>query len=341
MERDNQGFIYVAGSFTAEWIAIGGVNVSKPGSKADTFVAKLTPNLTAVWIRAVGSDNGDEYLERMYLNSATGESYLTAGCASTGFNYSTWHFAQCAGFLAKIDASGGVSWILGSGNRSYNSNDFIKSCTVHGTAGLFCTSPLSSGSLTFGNFVLSTTTGSTALVTLNETTGTVINATKIGMNLLYHSHYLTHIGNAGPLSTGPLFLYGLGKGNLTFGGASTESAPKLSSATQALAMSVNADYTANWIRYYGNFGADADMEDVKPIAVKSDGSEVLVMAAFYEPWTCGTDAMERLPWWSTQAMAFAIKVGWAEPRMENLLGRSCITEALRILCFETDICIHR
>lgn len=178
----SSGNSYVTGRFHAT-ASFGNNTISSYGGP-DIFVAKYNPLGVCIWARNAGSidtqDNyGDEgdgididtagncYVTGNFKGQATFGATVIGSAMSTDRNI----------FLAKYDASGNLLWVdcpVANGN-----NNYARSVAVDAAGNAYITGFLGGGSNTFGAFTL---TGAGGYVVKYNAAGTVIYATKLGIN---------------------------------------------------------------------------------------------------------------------------------------------------------------
>ncbi|MDZ4745482.1 MAG: T9SS type A sorting domain-containing protein [bacterium] len=112
---DNQGNIYVAGSFI-DSAQIGPWIVLSEGSSSDMFVAKYDKNGASIWAKSFGSADYDENSPYLAVDSL-GNVYMGGGVGGIGKFQSKEHVSQgkADAFVVKLTSAGEVTWLAASG----------------------------------------------------------------------------------------------------------------------------------------------------------------------------------------------------------------------------------
>ncbi len=112
---DNQGNVYVAGSFidsiqVDDWIAFG------LGGTSDMFVAKFNKQGAFQWVKSFVSEEYDENSPYLAVDSL-GNVYVGGGIGGTGKFQSKTHVSagKTDAFIAKLTSQGDVTWLVAGG----------------------------------------------------------------------------------------------------------------------------------------------------------------------------------------------------------------------------------
>lgn len=176
------GNSYVTGRFNAA-ASFGSATVTSYGGP-DIFVAKYNALGVSLWARHAGSTDtqdpyGDEgggididasgncYVTGNFKGQATFGATVIGNALSTNRNI----------FLAKYDTNGNLLWV--DCPVSSGSNNYARSVAVDAAGNSYITGFLGGGTNTFGSFILS---GAGGYVVKYDATGTVVYATKFGVN---------------------------------------------------------------------------------------------------------------------------------------------------------------
>lgn len=112
---DNQGNVYVAGSFidsiqVADWIAYG------LGGTSDMYIAKYDKSGAFQWVKSFASEEYDENSPYLAVDSL-GNVYVGGGVGGTGKFQSKTHVSsgKTDAFIAKLTPLGEITWLVAGG----------------------------------------------------------------------------------------------------------------------------------------------------------------------------------------------------------------------------------
>lgn len=124
---DNQGNVYVAGSFIDSiqvdgWIAYG------LGGTSDMFIAKYNKAGAFQWVKSFVSEEYDENSPYLAVDSL-GNVYVGGGIGGTGKFQSKTHvsFGKADAFIAKLTPLGEITWLVAGGGTDA---DHVRSISV-------------------------------------------------------------------------------------------------------------------------------------------------------------------------------------------------------------------
>lgn len=146
---DEQGNIYVAGSFTSSIINFGSFTLTSPGY---IFVTKYDAAGNVIWAKNMGGMGGDFSNSIAVNNNGV---YLTGSFASSGFTFGPSTLTNMGGddiFIAKYDLSGNPIWAISGGGAN---NDLGYSITTNSSV-IYIAGTFYSPSISLGGVALNT-----------------------------------------------------------------------------------------------------------------------------------------------------------------------------------------
>lgn len=121
LTTDNNGNVYVIGSFQSNTMEVGSLTATNRGGK-DIYVAKYSPMGVPIWLKTYGSTTEDIG----YAITCDGTNVYWAGTYTNNLYYNATNFEPISGIagkpniaVVKLDASGTVIWTTHSGGEGF------------------------------------------------------------------------------------------------------------------------------------------------------------------------------------------------------------------------------
>ena len=159
--KDNDGNIYVAGSFTSPVMTLGNISINNFTNSGlpteDIFIIKYDGSGNIIWAKAFGGENYD--ICTSVAVDHDGNVVLTGYFASDSISFGNStliNLGQNDVFVVKLDENGNVLWSYGTGSEN---SDFSNSIAIDNNnniyfAGSFNFGTIDSTSFNFGAFTL-------------------------------------------------------------------------------------------------------------------------------------------------------------------------------------------
>ena len=149
---DNNGNVFVAGSFSSDTVTFDTVTIAIPNNKSSAFLAKYNFNGQLAWVRTYGKELFNEATGVATDNS--GNVYITGDFEDLTISFGTYSLinnGQVDAFLVKLNTNGTVLWAKNGGNLLY---DYGKSVTTDASGNVYMTGEFNSDEITFGAYTL-------------------------------------------------------------------------------------------------------------------------------------------------------------------------------------------
>ena len=185
IDVDDDGNVFVAGTFTSDDIVIGSTTLTNTSSDntAEGFLIKYNPNGNALWAKSIQGEEHEtansvsaDDAGNVFVSGYMGSDVTTIG--STSLNNTSSGFNDA--FIAKFDAAGNFQWAANAGTGNSDQSDANSVCDGFAyLTGAYYNAPLTLGSNTLPN-----AGGTDAFVTkLDVTTGVdnVLNSSHISI----------------------------------------------------------------------------------------------------------------------------------------------------------------
>lgn len=185
--KDNDGNIYVAGSFTSPVMTLGNISINNFTNSGlpteDIFIIKYDGSGNIIWAKAFGGANYD--ICTSIAVDHDGNVVLTGYFASDSISFGNStliNLGQNDVFVVKLDENGNVLWSYGTGSEN---SDFSKSIAIDNNnniyfAGSFNFGTIDSTSFNFGAFTLPQHVGDNLFIVKLNPNGLVLWAKSTG-----------------------------------------------------------------------------------------------------------------------------------------------------------------
>ncbi len=154
---ENNGYLFITGSFSSDSIAFGDTTFYNIAPGADVFYnAKMDTTGNFIWVKPVSSTWGNADGISITIDS-TGNTFVTGTFTGVTTVFGTTTFTQSTSgntsiFIVKYDASGNVIWAKSSGSTSYTNES--TGITIDTSSNVYITGNYRSPSISFDSDIL-------------------------------------------------------------------------------------------------------------------------------------------------------------------------------------------
>ena len=176
---DNQGNVYLTGTYASTTISFGAFTLVGMGTSWDVFVVKYDTNGNPIWATSgVGSDND---IANSIAIDASSNVYITGKYSSYTLVFGASTLTNVGSgiediFIVKYDTNGNLVWAKSEGGSGFDAGN----CISTDASGIYVTGQFSSPTISFGPYTFTTTSLADMFLVKYDTLGNVLWAKSVG-----------------------------------------------------------------------------------------------------------------------------------------------------------------